>query len=291
MRLSCPIPSSLDPAAESVDAATVVWSRRLGLPDVSRARFGILAARCFPQAHTSLQLMADWISLFCAIDDAIERVPPEYAPARLASWRDLLTGTALRGDDEPVARACFSFAARLEGDFRRPLFLQTVGTLFTAFVAERAAPFPLHADSYLALRTVTAGIQPLLALAGWDPANVLGESARSAARLVGVQNDLMTWRREEAAGEGNNLVIVYSTVFGVSLEAAAASVISLHDAEMRAFLLELEASAKDDQVGQLRHVVRGHLDWAAETGRYDPQEERTSLRGASTGTYPRPQTR
>ena len=67
---------------------------------------------------------------------------------------------------------------------------------------------------------------------------------------------------------------VLAVAEGLDLGGAVARAIAMHDAEMRSFAVrstELAAlPGLSRYVLMLRRWVRGHLDWALETGRYRP---------------------
>jgi 5-epi-alpha-selinene synthase len=86
----------------------------------------------------------------------------------------------------------------------------------------------------------------------------------------------------------HNLVLVLMNERGISLTEAVAQAVELHDNEVRSFLQCVEqlpsfgAADADVEcyVEMLRCWIRGHLDWAHETGRYRPFEERTGEQAA-----------
>lgn len=97
---------------------------------------------------------------------------------------------------------------------------------------------------------------------------------RSASNLIGWANDVHTYEKEIREGEVNNLVAVLAEAEGIDLHAAVTRAIAMHDAEMRSFVARsAELVARPGLAGyvlMLRRWVRGHLDWALETGRYRP---------------------
>ena len=95
-------------------------------------------------------------------------------------------------------------------------------------------------------------------------------------RSVGWANDIFTYEKEVKYGEVHNLVLVLMDESSLALSEAIQRAAAIHDKEVRSFLAaqaELEPVVQnheglDAYVGILRQWIRGHLDWAKETGRY-----------------------
>jgi hypothetical protein len=105
---------------------------------------------------------------------------------------------------------------------------------------------------------------------------------------VGWANDLFTYEKEIIQGEVHNLVLVLMNERRLTIAEAVAQTIALHDDEVRRFLQEVEQLPSfgldhaDVQryVEMLRCWIRGHLDWAHETGRYHPEGEPATPRAS-----------
>jgi hypothetical protein len=296
--LFCPFAPAVHAEVDAVNAATVAWASAVGLvdartaPRLSASRVGSLVSRAYPEdAREPLQLAADWTTFFCLLDDVIERLESPLAVAQaLDAIRSVLCDHATALDGRPLERAAADLCARLDrhaSPGQRGRFDARVGELFAAFTLEaevRAGARPPAMEAYLPLREVTVGIHVEAALGEILAEIVLPEAARdaversgllrSASNLIGWANDVHTYEKELREGEVNNLVAVLAEAEGLDLHGAVARAIAMHDAEMRSFEAKSEELASRPGLSRyvlmLRRWVRGHLDWALETGRYRP---------------------
>lgn len=286
---------ALHPEAPALQAASVAWARRLGLvdaaqtPHLERARIAWLPARAYPHgAAAALQIAADWTTLFCLLDDRIERMAgPAEVCALLAT---LLAGFAPHTPptDDPYQRACVDLRERIlaAGPAALERFRAAVRDLFAAFVteaSERASGHIPALDRYLPLREQTVGLHvefvlgELVDAIDLTPAERADprrrELARLASDLVGWANDLYTHEKEIEAGDAHNLVFVLARADHLPLAAAVDRAVAMHDEALARFL----ALAADPTTPSLHRYatmltawIRGHLDWGRETGRYAP---------------------
>ncbi len=103
----------------------------------------------------------------------------------------------------------------------------------------------------------------------------MADMTRMTCNLVGWANDIFTYEKEIVAGDPNNLVLVMARSLRLDVPSALARAIRRHDREANELALriaEVELSGSEPMRGLaaiLGHWVRGHLDWARETGRYD----------------------
>jgi 5-epi-alpha-selinene synthase len=141
-------------------------------------------------------------------------------------------------------------------------------------------------SAFAKMRAITVGLQPQFVLAPITDGIHLSRAAleepglrtliQHACSIVGVTNDLFTYEREAAQGEVHNQVILLMNECGMSLEEARYAAVQQHNDELRAFVAcerQLPDAGPDvferqRFVGILRSWIRGHLDWAYETGRY-----------------------
>lgn len=306
LELECPLEPRLNLAVEVVNARTVAWAQQLGLVTTEKqvrrlmgSKVGWLVARAFPSVQqAALQVAADWTTLFCLLDDYIERfdspaqvevllssllntfrgdLPSEATDAYTSAFADLRTRLLALGSPQLVAR----FADQLE-------------ELFGCFVTEahhRARNMVPRLLTYMWMRQVTVGLYVEFELFGLTDGMVLPEQVREhpvlcnlmarASNLVGWANDIFTYEREVLEGEVHNLVMVLLSEHQLTLQETARLAVQLHNAEMKAFLAqaqelpsfgpELDAQVQRF-VDMLKCWVRGHLDWARETGRYLPPQ-------------------
>jgi hypothetical protein len=304
--LYCPFTPNVHADASAVHEGSVLWARSLGmLPteqhvrSVQKGKVGWLIARAFPTAMLKgLQLVSDWTMLFCVLDDYIEKLPTS---AQVESYLQNLLGL-FRADIEgsfadPFALGMMDLRQRLLAmgpscHFER--FAARLGEMFAANVAEarnrERGQIPDYA-SYVELREVTIGLQVMFALAelleGFNLSDCIREHPalqRLATRtsiIVGWANDLFTYEKEIIQGEMHNLVMVLMTERKLTISEAVAQAVALHDDEVKSFLQEVEQlpsfgianAAVQRYVTMLQCWIRGHLDWAHETGRYRPFEE------------------
>lgn len=311
--LCVPFASALHPEVELVQARSVLWARDLGLVGegagldrLRRSRIAWLAARAYPRGDVrTLQIAADWTTLFCLLDDHIERLPGAAAVAEeLAALAARLEPGASAGDDTPMRRAMLDLRERLlaEGAEHLRRFQARVRELFAAFVAEaaeRSAGRIPDPDGYVPMREVTVGLHvefvigELIAEVGLSPIArrhpLRVALARAASNIVGWANDIYTHEKEIQQGEVHNLVFVLAKAEDLALAEALARAVEIHDREVEEFValvrtVEVDVRIADADRDALRRYaammtawVRGHLDWGRETGRYvaerphDPQ--------------------
>jgi hypothetical protein len=304
--LYCPFASKIHADASSVHEGSVLWAQSFGLLPTEqhvrsayKAKVGWLAARALPTAMPrGLQLIADWTMLFCLLDDYIEKLgTADSVQAYLQHLLDLLQGDIAGASEDPFGMAMKDLRKRLlavapPSHFKR--FTEQLTELFAGNVAEaqnrERAQIPSVA-SYLALREVTIGLQVMFALGelmdGFSLPDrirehpVLRKLTTRASNIVGWANDLFTYEKEIIQGETHNLVLVLMNERRLTIAEAVAQVVALHDNEVESFLQEVEQlpcfGAADASVRRyvdmMRCWIRGHVDWAYETGRYRPFDE------------------
>ena len=307
--LYCPFTSSVHEDASSVHAGSVQWAQSLGMlpteqhvKHAHKAKVGWLVARAFPTATScGLQLVADWTVLFCVLDDHIEKYGTAVdVEEYLLNLLDLFRADIAGASNDPFAAGLLDIRARLLAMGSVSYFMgfaDRLEVLFKGFITEARnrdnAQIP-DLTSYLPLREVTVGLQVMYGLAelleGFSlPAAVhahplIQALARHTSNIVGWANDLFTYEKEFREGEIHNLVLVLMNELGISLTEAVVQATALHDNEIHSFLSCIDQlpsfGAADRDVAcyveMLRCWIRGHLDWAHETGRYRPFEDRVS---------------
>lgn len=179
-------------------------------------RLSQLACYVLPGATMGqLHAVTEWLTWFCHADDVFEV-------------------------DAVAGRALFA---------RRPGPGSHISdALIHAFEAEHvcrsARLVPTHSE-YADIREHTSGVMSIMWLAQHHIAS------EECALAVGYANDVLTWPREQAAGETMNLCAVLGDV---------QKAIAAHDELVR----HVEQHGTDDE----RAFVAGHLHWARVTGRY-----------------------
>jgi hypothetical protein len=301
--LFCPFRSGLNPAAELAQTASVAWALRHGLVEsnavapFANAKLARLNARVFLGAPLDrLQLAADWTTFFCCIDDVMES--DRRSMFARSALLDALVGsfrTGKRQLDDRLADALTDLSTRMRAvatpDWMEA-FTARLEELFVGYVWEA-----MHRDNalwpsvsaYLKMRATTIGLQPQfllgelaegIAIEAEHKAHPLVQRMMlSTSNCVGWANDLFTWEKEREAGEFHNLVRLLADERRISIDEAVVRVVALHNDEVRNFLaLEEQLPSfgeRDDDVhafvAMLKSWMRGHLDWAQETGRYRPR--------------------
>ncbi len=294
-------PEAINPHADHVEAESLAWARRQGLCDtnveyarLAKMRIGRLAARGFPRAGLEgLQVAADWTTLFCLLDDRIE-----VAAIDICQFGDYVSqlSTALRAGrslGDPATNALVDLRNRITaiaGAAVTLKFADVLDKLFAAFMWEhlnRQNGLHPSLSSFAKMRATTVGLYPQFVLAAVTDGiclsdELLGDPSLRAlmqhvCNIVGLTNDLFTFDRELAQGEVHNQVILLIHECGMSPQEARYAAVQQHNDNLRAFVAcdKQLRDAKGEEferqrfVGVLRSWIRGHLDWAYETGRYD----------------------
>lgn len=299
--LYCPFEPEIHPDASSVHENSIRWARSRGVlhtkqreVTAEKARTGWLVARGFPAAAPQgLQWAADWLILFCALDDYIEmqRRAADVEP-NLQNLLELFRSGNEQSRHVPFSAAMLDLRRRLlmlapPGQVAR--FVDQLEKLFEGFVIEarnREHGFVPSLASYLQLREVTVGLKAMFA-----PAELLGgfsmpddtyrhpallQLVTRTSNIVGWANDLFTYEKEIRHGDIHNLVTVLMNERGLTVSQAVQQATKFHDDEVRRFQTDVErlpsfdltGAAVDSYVRMLKCWIRGHLDWARETGRY-----------------------
>ncbi|MDB4988864.1 MAG: Terpene synthase family, metal binding domain [Myxococcaceae bacterium] len=303
LALFCPFKSGINPHADAVQAESVEWACRLGLveSDAQRAKLrqsqiARLEALVFHAASREvLQVAANWTTLFCLLDDHVEREAlgpldmAAYLTRVLAGFRGLAAPL-----DDALSRAFFDLRCSLlalAGGAWVERFGVQLEALFCSYIWEeinREKGLRPSQQTYRKMRVDTIGLRPQF-LFGELAADVeLPSELRTrpelvaleeiTSRAVGWANDIFTCDKELHDGEVHNLVLVLMDEERLSLAEARCRVAAAHDEEVRNFL-SIEARLPDlgaaneavrSYVLMLRCWIRGHLDWSQETGRYAP---------------------
>lgn len=299
--LYCPFLPRIHRLAPEVQESSVTWARDMGLvrdgaqlQRLRQAKIAGLACRAYPEARrTPLQLAADWTTLFCLLDDRTETIrEPEVLRAYLAKLLDHFHGSA-RPSDDGIARAFEDIGERLRAEApprwvdRFASQLQALFAGFDAEVRNRSRDIIPPLAEYLKVREITVGVRVELELAELTDGVKVPPHVRAhpvfdaliarACNIIGWANDIYTYRKEIDDGDVHNLVVVAMQEHGSTFDEAVDWAVQLHNDETHALELALESLPRFDPVADeelaahasaLTSWVRGHLDWAHETGRY-----------------------
>ncbi len=310
----CPFTPRLSPHVDAVQRWSLHWATRHGLLDrpgaraaFARARFANLMARTYPDAGPAdLQLATAWLISVFALDDRLERAGGPAATRHLVDQV-----VELLGDDGDEARDA---SEPPKGHLRalaevwrrtRPRVSPAWQARFTAHVGDyleatvweagnRAANRPPPLAEYRTMRFRTAAIDMFFDLIepmhGVElPAEVFADHdfaamRRSAGMITAIFNDLVSWPKEEAAGDHHNIVLALRHERRLPVEVAVRAAVDEHDALVEDFVAARERFAAgplagdpavDAVAGDFVHWVRGNVDWSMESGRYTPADDGT----------------
>lgn len=310
----CPLLPKISPSADEVQRYALHWATRHGLLESSRAqaafasaKFGNLMARAHPTASVAnLGLATAWLTAIFALDDLLETSlvadagRTRLAIAELITWlptggpvtetmRDVLGRPVCGALADVWRRTAPRVSAPWRARFVDHLAEYLSGTVWEA--GNRAtATLPTVAE-YLVMRRYSAATEMFFDLIepmhGFElPDVVLGDEHYLTVRytggtVIGLFNDLISWRKEAAVGDLHNVVFIVRNERRMSLAEAVHRAVAEHDAQMAAFVAARERLAAgpwgDDPqvatgVADIAHWLRGNLDWSIESGRYAANE-------------------
>jgi 5-epi-alpha-selinene synthase len=303
----CPFLPTISPHAASVQRLAVHWATRHGfLPDArtraafASAKFALLMARTYPEAsEADLALATAWLTVTFRLDDTLETVLG-HEPERLRKVASAIVAY-LRGEPVdltyaklgPIGGALGDVWRRtraLTGPAWRERFIAHVAEYLDGNVWEATNRLTGHRpdpEEYRRMRRHSAAtgmffdlIEPLRHVE--LPAEVFAdpdfiELRSHADNAVAWFNDLVSWPKEQAAGDRHNLVLVLREARKLSTVDALYTAVAEHDAAVHAFLEARERVLTGPHrdvdglagvVADLGHWIRGNIDWSQESGRY-----------------------
>ncbi|MDG6102808.1 hypothetical protein Daura_41170 [Dactylosporangium aurantiacum] len=303
----CPFTPRLSPHADAVQRWSLQWATRHGLLDrpgaravFARARFANLMARTYPDAAAAdLRLATAWLISVFALDDRLERAGgPAATRHHVDEVRRLLRdedhGKGLpKGHLRALGEVWRRTRDRVSPAWRER-FTGHIGEYLEATVWEagnRAANRPPPVAEYRVMRFRTAAVDMFFDLIeplhGVElPAAVLADRdfaamRRAAGMITAIFNDLVSWPKEEAAGDHHNIVLALRHERRLPVEAAVRAAVGEHDALVDDFVAARARFAAGPLAGDpavavvaadLAHWIRGNVDWSMESGRYTPAE-------------------
>lgn len=304
--LHCPFPPAINPATAGVEASTIAWAERHHLlaSDMARqhftqARYALLMGRAYPTADPDvLAVIADWNSWTFLVDNQLDHHTLGIDPQRLSGFASYVDGI-LRGDagrDQAWAqvtllRSLADVADRLRARstpawmdrFRRNVWA-TLDMCVREAHNRQQGHIPTE-EAYMEMRPHTSGVFCFLDLIELAERSVLHDDvryhpaidrlARLTAEIIFLANDIVSFGKEVAQGDGNNLVIIAQHERRWSLAKALAYVVRRHNAAVEAFqhgrahlpIVE-ESQLVERYVSGLEAWIRANIDWSVETGRY-----------------------
>lgn len=303
-QLFCPFTSAVHPSAEGIHEESIDWARTMGLVKSDKqvvrlraSKIGWLVSRAFPRGERrALQIASDWTVVFCLLDDLLEKmVTTGEVDAYLGMLLKAFRGSVVPEAGDAFAQAMVDLRDRMlmaGGQEWVDRFGEQLGVLFICFGMEamnRELGLTPDVVSYLQMREVTVGlyvefeffelVQGITLPPEVRDHPAMRRLASKASNIVGWANDICTFEKEMEQGELHNLVLVLKRSQNLSLQEAVNRAVYIHDTEVRAFnymqkqvpsfgpLIDAQVN---EFIAMLRSWIRGHLDWAQETGRYRP---------------------
>lgn len=299
-----PFTSRISSHAEVVQARSLGWLRLFGLVRdgallTGLSEVGHLVARTYPDAELEmLQIASDWTTLFFLWDDLVEQVQ-DHNEVTENNYRLIgaLKGYSFR-EQHPVYDALRDINRRLEAAVTsaklpilwRQTFDNRVERWLGSHVWEaknrerQVIPSP---ETYIHMRQLTIGMFFEFTLAellgGYSLTQEARESPgiqkleRLASNLIAWSNDILTLKKELAAGEIHNLILSIRNTRPMAMSAACTIAINMHNAEVNEFV-QVRDSLTDcpvwslevaQYISALQHWVAGHLQWGIDSKRYN----------------------
>ncbi|MCK2244211.1 MULTISPECIES: hypothetical protein [unclassified Crossiella] len=301
------LPSAISPHLAELEAGILDWADRYALLDgpsardkLARTRLGELIARSYPTiAPARIPAVTGWFTWAFVIDDCHEQPSGDY-DAAAARTMDILAGAPGLAGATPLEAQLSEVWQRLSAGMStswRHRFALHMAHFLVAFKYEafnrRHRQVP-DLGWYRQFRRSSGGITPSLDLievaTGQEVPALLHEFEETrlmfnrAADVVVWVNDIVSLRKELAAGEVSNGVLVLARERDLDLQTAVDETYVLigrqlaefHQAEAEAETLlghwrGLEPAAVDAVrtfADGLRSWMRGNLDWSAHSDRY-----------------------
>ncbi|KAG8408307.1 hypothetical protein J3459_017912 [Metarhizium acridum] len=296
-------PERRSPKADVVEERMMKWADHHKLlvngeyrDRVIRTRYGLLAARCYPNAgEESLQAIADYFVWFFLADDLfVDRVEvvTDETIRNLTAMIDVLDRNVAR--EEPVfgELAWLDVCQRLR-DLLQPEAFQRFAqgmrlwaTTAALQILNHQRPKSVGIREYEAIRRHTSGLNPCTSLA--DAANKGSVQAHEfyqpdVQKLVLQTNNIVCWANDiqslgmefQQPGQFRNMVTIYIQQ-GQSLSEAVSTTTARVNNELSDFCkladIVTAPSISDELRGYvdgLKYWIRGYMDWVVhDTERY-----------------------
>lgn len=308
-KLFSPFPSRINPHADEVHERTIEWlhSFRVFKDEVAYKRFhatkiGRLAARFHPDASPeTLLLVSKWYAWMFFRDDQRDESELGEQPELLTASNDwfirILEGSKPDDGDDALALALWDLRVQAWEETHLGAWMDRfIGSIREHFestvweAANRSRGAIPDIDSYIRMRPVTGGLNvdtQFIEIAEHArlPATVRGNPilqtlTRTSNNSVCWANDIFSLKKEAQSNEVHNLVLILEHEENLTQEAAVVRAIEMHNAEVKTFveaIPQLWASVGEQPNENLERFVevlmtrmRGFLDWANESGRYEP---------------------
>lgn len=305
----CPFPSLISPYADSVNQQTLDWVRRFGLvadmeamSRLEKSKFGLLAARAYPQAEPdSLEIVSNWNTWLFILDDQCDELGIGKNPEDLMILHkrclDVLAGNQLNSDDPALVVAIEDLRMRLLARMSSSWMLRFTHSVSEYFESteweaknRRQQLWP-GIEAYIRLRPYTGGLLTDIDLIDLTESISLPIEVRrhpTIDALIAITNNVVCWsndiislQKERSYQDMHNLALIIYHRESIGLQAAIDKVNDMIGAEVRRFqTLKATLPRFGDQIDQdvskliavLQAWMRGNLDWSFESGRYFPND-------------------
>ncbi|WP_200875012.1 terpene synthase family protein [Methylomarinum vadi] len=301
----CPFPSIISPFADTLQERTLNWVQQFRLISgeepwkrLQRSKFGLLAARAYPNAPLDrLEIVAAWNTWLFILDDQCDEWGLGKEPKQLAVLHgrclEILTGETPDAEDPALVHAIHNIRERLQA--LMPLtwltrFMQSAEEYFesTQWEAENRKNnrWP-DAETYTRMRPYTGGLLTDIDLIELTESISLPISARkhpTMVELIEITNNVVCWsndiislQKERKHKDMHNLALIIDHHQSIGMQEAIDRVSEQIEQQVRRFMrLEHSLPHFDDKVDNdiakfvaiMRAWMRGNLDWSFESGRY-----------------------
>ncbi|MGQ9829788.1 MAG: terpene synthase family protein [Roseiflexus sp.] len=303
-QITYPFTGAISPYAEDIDRTTLIWAETFGLltdglcQKSQRLRYGVLAARAYPQAdRDTLQIAADWIAWLFFMDDQCDESGIGRDLHSMTTLHERFL-TVLEGDppdsgDRNLTRALADIsrrlAARATGEWLRR-FAEHVRLYFAANrweAANRCQGIVPNVATYCAARLFSGAVYACFDLielaAGIDIPfyarnhAVVQQLERSANNIICWCNDMLSYPKEMQRGDVHNLVLAIRQEYQCSLTEALHQALLLHDRETDTFMktrMQLPRfnpavdMALERYADGLQYWICANRDWSLTAMRY-----------------------
>lgn len=307
-KLYSPFPSRINSHADAVHESTIEWLQgfRVFKDEAAYKRFyatriGRLAARFHPDASPgTLQLVSKWYAWMFFRDDERDESElgeqPELLAASNARFIEILEGSKPENSEDALAHALWDLRTQVEDETLSGAwmerFVDSIREHFDSTVWEatnRSRGAIPDIDSYIRMRPITGGLNVdtqfievaeharLSATVRVNP--ILQTLTRTSNNSVCWANDIFSLEKEARRGEVHNLVLILEHEENLTRQSAVRLAIEMHNTEVSTFvetIPQLRASVGKQPNENLERFVdvlmsrmRGFLDWANESGRYE----------------------
>jgi hypothetical protein len=321
--LYCPIPTSLHPCVEELNADGLSWISQFVMfaDNAEWQRYvamnpGLLPGYVMPRAPMGPALQAAsnllfWLWAYDDIecDEVEDRQCFDEHILQLSDLARVAEAPSVIPHTNPFSAALADLRAQLVRTATPVQVARWASAMSAYFMANAAAAVQRRQgvipdlDTYVAQRIHSGAVKPTLMLLdvaeGYElsPSEVESPDVTAlnemVCSLVGWDNDLLTYHKEVLrGGADHNLVTVLAQAMGCSPTEAVDEAVDIRDRVLGLYLQlheKVKASASPAlgrYLAGLSSWVRGHLDWGMTTMRYRDPEAAADLPDELAGAAP-----